>query len=136
MRPLEPTLTTHPLTAAQRVVTSELLREVYLAPRSAPLALYDHLSGRQAPWSESFAVAPSETASAVEGALRSLVMATRRLEPEEVDLSKLDRDSRLFRHMDALLNLWRDLDGALPDDQLQQEKSARARLARIGGSSS
>ncbi|MCC5986517.1 MAG: PD-(D/E)XK nuclease family protein [Pararhodobacter sp.] len=115
MNGLEPVVTVHPATGAFRTITPDLLAETYLAP--CPEAFDpDALSADGQPWSASMAVAPLETASAVSSALRALAMATQNLSPDEVDLSGLDRGSRLYRHLAALCDLWRQSPAALPED--------------------
>lgn len=62
------------------------------------------------------AVAPLETATALSAALCSLAVATKSLNPDEIGLGALDRDSRLYKHLAALCDLWRQVPGALPED--------------------
>ena len=61
-------------------------------------------------------VAPLETATAVSAVLRGLAVATNGLSPDEVDLGGLDRNSRLYEHLAALCDLWREASCALPED--------------------
>lgn len=121
----EPILSAHPLTGAERVVTPGLLREIYLAPRAVPYSLAEHLDDPDAPWAASLALAPAETATAVEAALVALMRATRRLDPGEIDASRLAPGSRLRRHVEALAALWRRLGDAIPPD-LQAVRHALA----------
>lgn len=116
MRSLQPLVTAHPMTGAFRSITPDLLAETYLAPRHEPFDLHAALADEYQPWSASIAVAPNETASAVSAALRALALATQRLSPDEIDLSGLDQDSRLYRHLVALCDLWRQAPAALPED--------------------
>ena len=70
---LEPLLTCHALSGAVRPVTPGLLGEIYLAPRTDTWPLAARVADGPAPWTASFAVAPTETALAVERALRALI---------------------------------------------------------------
>lgn len=116
MPALDPLVTAHPLTGAFRPVTPELLAEVYLAPRPRPCDLEAVLGGMEGPWSDSLAIAPRETATAVAQGLRALALAMPRLSPEDVALAPLAPESRLARHLEALLALWRAHAEALPED--------------------
>lgn len=116
MQPSEPILTVHPLTGAERVVTPGLLREIYLAPRPLPWSPAERLEDPHAPWAASLAAAPVETAAAVEAALVDLMRATRWLDPDEIDPSRLEPGSRLRRHVEALAAVWRRLADAIPED--------------------
>ncbi len=116
MNGLEPLVTVHSGTGAFRTITSDLLAETYLFPRPRTLDLNEVLSDGIFPWSASMAVAPVETAAAVSKALRSLAVATQSLNPEGVGLDALDRDSRLYKHLSALCEFWRQAPGALPED--------------------
>lgn len=108
--------TINPVTGAERRVSVELLRDAYLAPRAVPFDLGPMVADPSMPWAASYQVARNETVRAVENALRAVMMATTTLNPDEIELTRLDPDSRLARHMQALVGLWRSLDGALPDD--------------------
>ncbi|WGW02769.1 PD-(D/E)XK nuclease family protein [Tropicibacter oceani] len=108
---IDPLLTKSPLTDAVRHVTDALLAEVYLAPDLATPDLTTAL-GPGAPWSNSFAVAPQETARAVEAGLASVARATRRIDPADLDPDAL-APGRARSHLTALRDLWRDL-GSLP----------------------
>jgi RecB family exonuclease len=116
MNGLEPLVTVHAGTGAFRAITSDLLAETYLAPRPQAIDLNPMLADGTFPWSASMAVAPIETAAAVLAALRSLAVATHGLNPDEVGLGALDRDSRLYKHLAALCDLWRQAPGALTED--------------------
>lgn len=116
MNGLEPLVTVHSGTGAFRAITPDLLAETYLAPRPPAVDLNSVLLDGAFPWSASMAVAPLETTAAVSAALRSLAVATQGLNPDEVDLGSLDRDSRLYKHLSALCDLWRNAPGALPED--------------------
>jgi PD-(D/E)XK nuclease superfamily protein len=113
---LDPIITSHPLTGAQRRVSIDLLREVYLVPDIPAADIGLLVSDERNPWSESYTNAPRETLSAVSGALRSLMVATRRIDPSEIDISKLDPGSRLFHHVEALLRVWVAMGDAIPRD--------------------
>lgn len=108
---IAPLMTLSPATGAQRPVTEDLLAEVYLAPKVPDLKLADHL-GNGAPWSDSFAAAPDETARAVEAGLISVAHATPRLDPSDIMPESLP-ESRARSHLSAIRDLWRDL-GTLP----------------------
>jgi RecB family exonuclease len=116
MNGLEPLVTVHAGTGAFRAITSDILAETYLAPRPQAIDLNAVLADGAFPWSASMGVAPLETAAALSAALRSLAVATHGLSPEEVDLGAIDRDSRLYKHLAALCDLWRQAPGALPED--------------------
>lgn len=116
MNGLEPLMTVHAGTGAFRAITSDLLAETYLAPRVQSTDLAAVLEDKTFPWSASMTVAPVETAAAVSAALRSIAVATHGLSPDEVGLETLDRDSRLYKHLFALCDLWRQAPGALPED--------------------
>lgn len=116
MNGLEPLVTVHAGTGAFRAITSDLLAETYLAPRPQAIDLNPMLADGTFPWSASMAVAPIETAAAVLAALRSVAVATHGLNPDEVGLGALDRDSRLYKHLAALCDLWRQAPGALTED--------------------
>lgn len=109
-------LTISPVTGAERRVSVELLRDAYLAPRAMSFDLGPMVADPAMPWAASYEVARPETARAVEHALRAVMLATTTLNPDEIDLSALAPDSRLARHMQALVALWRALGGALPED--------------------
>ncbi|WP_417208895.1 PD-(D/E)XK nuclease family protein [Antarctobacter sp.] len=108
---IDPLITRSPATGAQRPVTEDLMAEVYLAPRRPALNLVDHL-GSAAPWSDSFAAAPVETAQAVEAGLLALAHATPSLDPADVVPDSLPA-GRARSHVTALRDLWRDV-GTLP----------------------
>lgn len=110
---IDPLMTANPVTGAVRFVTDNLLGETYLAPMSGERTLTDALKDRDAPWSESFEAAPTETARAVEAGLTAVARATRTLDPAEIDLSELP-ECRARTHLSALKALWQDL-GRLPD---------------------
>ena len=116
MNGLEPLVTVHAGTGALRAITSDLLSETYLAPRPQAIDLNAVLADGAFPWSASMGVAQLETATAVSAALRNLAVATHGLSPEEVDLGALDHDSRLYKHLAALCDLWRSAPEALPED--------------------
>ncbi|MFH1555891.1 MAG: PD-(D/E)XK nuclease family protein [Pseudomonadota bacterium] len=69
-------------------------------------------------WAESFAVAPGETARAVERALRDVMLASSTLRPDGIDLVGLDPQSRTHHHLSSLLELWGRLGDQLPEDLL------------------
>lgn len=116
MNGLEPLVTVHSETGAFRTITSDLLAETYLAPRPETIDLTAVLTDEAFPWSASMAVAPRETSAAVSAALRSLAMATNDLSPNEIDLAGLDADSRIYRHLAALRDLWRQAPAVLAED--------------------
>ena len=105
---IDPLLTRSSVTGAVRRVTDNLLAEVYLAPRTRALTLSDHF-WPGAPWSDSFAVAPQETARAVEAALVSLAHTAPHLDPSDIDPLRL-AEGRARTHLTALRDLWRELD--------------------------
>jgi len=116
MSAIEPLITVHGGTDAFRTITSDLLAETYLAPRPESTDLQAVLADEIFPWSSSMAVAPAETTASVSSALRSLVLATKGASPDEINLTALDPDSRLYQHLHALCHLWRETPAALPED--------------------
>ncbi|TDE40006.1 PD-(D/E)XK nuclease family protein [Antarcticimicrobium sediminis] len=113
---LEPLVTVYAGTGAFRTITSDLLAETYLAPRPQTINLNAVLADEAFPWSASMEVAPVETAAAVSAALRSVTLATSGLRPDEIDLACLDPDTRLYRHLAALCDLWRQAPAALAEN--------------------
>jgi hypothetical protein len=113
---LTPLITASPLTGAYRSITSDLLAEVYLAPRFVRVDPMAWLSEPGRPWSASMDVAPAETAAAVLGALRAVALATPNLSPDDIDLSRLAVGSRIYSHLRALQELWREAPELLPGD--------------------
>ena len=108
-------LTAHPVTGAIRALTPGLLREALLLPRPCPFELLPALAAQtDAPWAESFALAPAETAANICAELTGLILAAPEMRPDGIDPSQMP-DSRAARHLAALLDLWRALDGALPE---------------------
>lgn len=94
----------------------ELLQEAYLVPVLPPADVALLMKALAGPWTESYENAPRETVTSVSSALRELMLATRRIDPAEIDLFGLEAGSRLQRHVKALLELWRAMEGALPVD--------------------
>lgn len=114
MNLLSPIFTSHPLTGAERPVTIDLLRETYLVPIVEPADIGNLITHLSSPWSESFVNAPRETTAAVSDALSNLIRATRRVDPSEIDTSKIEPGTRLRIHVEALLQLWQAIGDALP----------------------
>lgn len=104
---LSPLMTRAPLTGAHRPVTSGLLRDAYLVPAIQPVDLQKLLTGRAAPWSDSFDAASDATTRAVESALTSVMRATTTLNFDELAPQHLP-DCRARSHLTALRDLWRD----------------------------
>lgn len=112
---IEYLLTAHPVTGAIRALTPGLLREALLLARPRPFDPMSVLAAQtDAPWAESLALAPTETAASILAELKGLILATPDMRPDGIDLSPLP-DSRAVRHLAALLDLWRALDDALPE---------------------
>lgn len=81
-------------------------------------------------WSQSFEVAPGETADEVEAALSLLVSATQ--PGEQIDIKHLDQlADRPRKHVQDIVQLLGHLDGLLPDDlfAIQQLIAAEANTA-------
>ena len=116
MNCLELPVTVHAGTGAFRAVTPDLLAETYLVPRPQEADLKSMLADDAFPWSASMSVAPIETATSVSAALRNLAAATQGLNPDEVYFGALDSDSRLYKHLAALCDLWRNAPGAVSED--------------------
>jgi len=112
---IEPLWTRAPATGAIRPLTTQLLSETYLAPKPAAFEVAPLAASADAPWAGSFAFAPDETTRAVSDALIALAAASEGLVPESIDLGSLP-EGRARRHLSALADLWRAMDGALPDD--------------------
>lgn len=106
---IDPLLTASPLTNAVRPVTTTLLRDSYLAPPVSSSDFGAVLTGRPAPWSDSLAVAPEATASAVQRALMEVIRATSQLDAAELLPERLP-DCRARTHLTALRDLWRETD--------------------------
>lgn len=112
---IEHLLTAHPVTGAIRPLTPDLLREALLLPRADAFDPMPVLAAQNAaPWAESFALAPAETAATVCAELTGLILATAEMRPDGIDLSRLP-DSRAARHLTALIDLWRALGDDLPE---------------------
>jgi hypothetical protein len=106
---IDPLLTHNVQTGAVRHVTDDLLAEVYLVPKGDAPNISDHLIGRNAPWSQSFAAAPEETTRAVEKGLITVARATTHLDPDALAPSALP-DGRARSHLTALRDLWLDIE--------------------------
>lgn len=71
---LEHLLTAHPVTGAIRPLTPDLLREALLLPRPDAFDPMPVLAAQTAaPWAESFALAPAETAATICAELTGLI---------------------------------------------------------------
>lgn len=112
---LDPLLTVHPFTGALRQVTPDLLAEVYLAPRAAPLDISELVGDGHWAWGESYLAAPRETAAAVETALFELVAAVADMDAALADPAGLPPESRAARHLGQLGDLWRAAGGGVPE---------------------
>ncbi|MBV7522680.1 PD-(D/E)XK nuclease family protein [Ensifer sp. ENS12] len=112
---LSPLETRSPTTGAERPVTPDLLASTFLAPRAASHELADILQDFDAPWSNSYAVAPDEVSQHIAAALRQLALATPGLSVEAINLSNLP-DGRARQHLAALKSLWERMEDALPED--------------------
>lgn len=94
-------------------LTDTGLAELSLAPKAPEWAPGKAIEEDPHPvWQESLANAPVETISGISAALEGLVLATADLCVPAVEAMG---DSRAWRHLDALSDLWRKLGGALPD---------------------
>ncbi len=94
----------------------DILHEVYLAPNVPPADIGFLIAAGDSPWAEIYKNAPHETVSAVSSALHNVMLATRQFDPAEIDIFKLDPDSRFHSHVEALLDIWRTMGNALPLD--------------------
>ncbi|MBD9541426.1 PD-(D/E)XK nuclease family protein [Ensifer sp. ENS04] len=112
---LSPLETRSPTTGAERPVTPDLLASTFLAPRAAAYELTDVLQNFEAPWSDSYAVAPDEVSQHIAAALRQLALATPGLSVQAIDLSNLP-NGRARHHLAALKSLWERMEDALPED--------------------
>lgn len=104
----------HPLTGAILTVTTDLLAEVYLAPKAADWDVRPALTAPDAPWADSLAVAPEAVVLAVERALRDVMAAVPGLEVENLRPETLPQ-SRARHHLSALKSVWQVV-GSLPPD--------------------
>ncbi len=111
---LDPLYYAHPLTGAVMPVTTDLLAEVYLAPKQDEWDLTPVLPDPTAPWSDSLAVAPENVALAVDHALRGVMAAVPGLDIENLRPEAM-ADSRARRHLLALKAVWQRM-GRLPED--------------------
>lgn len=111
---LDPLLYAHPLTGAVMPVTTDVLAETYLAPRFADWDISPGLAEPTGPWAESLRIAPAETSSAVERALRCVMQAAPDLDPAGWAPDRLP-PSRARRHLEALRDVW-VATGTLPAD--------------------
>ncbi|MGE4307412.1 MAG: hypothetical protein AB7E24_25685, partial [Novosphingobium sp.] len=89
-------------------LSPQLMASLYALPYCAEIPLREALEtqGKDAPWAESFAVAPEQTATAVAAMLRHLMMATRDLEPGSIATEALPSGARARTHIEALRDLW------------------------------
>lgn len=113
---LAPILTANPITGAERLITTDLLADAYLLELQASVTVDELLEHLEGPWKESLALAPGGTSQAITTALRQLALATRTLDPSEVNLDCLDHGARIHRHLSSLLELWNEVGEALPTD--------------------
>jgi hypothetical protein len=90
-------------------LTVGLLASLYALPERAEVPLRTALEAARdgQPWSESLAVAPEQTASAVTAMLRQVMLATPDLDPARIEMSALSDGSRAKAHLGALVELWR-----------------------------
>ena len=89
-------------------LSPQLLASLYALPHCAEMPLREVLEAqsKDAPWAESFTVAPEQTATAVAAMLRHLMMATRDLEPGSIATAVLATGGRARTHIEALRDLW------------------------------
>lgn len=89
-------------------LSPQLLASFYALPHCAEMPLREVLEaqGKDAPWAESFTVAPEQTATAVAAMLRHLMMATPDLEPGSIVTEALPTGGRARAHIEALRDLW------------------------------
>jgi len=111
---LVPLTTKSPVTGATRIITSDLLNETYLTPRSDCFDPGKHIDDAVFPWAQSYLQDPEGVEVAVKAALIDLMHATPGLNPENIDLQNLP-DGRAKTHLMALKTLWIKV-GILPED--------------------
>lgn len=99
-------------------LSAQLLSSLYALPHFSEKPMRDVLDAfcEAAPWAESYAIAPEQTASAVSAALRRLMMATSDLEPTSIKAHELAEGTRARLHLEALGNLWSAHPDILPSD--------------------
>lgn len=95
--------------AACLPLNANLLSSLYALPTFTKAALQPLLESQStaAPWADSLKVAPEQTARAIDAMLKELMLASAELQPDGIEIGHLDPNSRLFRHLGALLDLWR-----------------------------
>ncbi|AOL94014.1 PD-(D/E)XK nuclease family protein [Porphyrobacter sp. LM 6] len=94
-------------------LTVSLLSSLYALPAFPEVSVRDTLMRHieDAPWSESFGVAPEQTAAAVSAMLTDVMLATTDFDATKIDLSTLPQNERAKLHLDSLVDLWK----AVPD---------------------
>lgn len=99
-------------------LSAQLLSSLYALPHFSEKPVRDALDqlGDAAPWAESYAIAPEQTAGAVSAMLRRIMMATRDLEPTSITAHGLAEGTRARLHLAALFNLWSANPDILPSD--------------------
>lgn len=104
--------------ASATPLSAQLLGSLYALPERADVALREVLeaAGDGKPWSESLAIAPEQTATAVGAMLRQVMLATRDLKPASLNTGALAEGSRVRFHLQALIELWIAHPALLPSD--------------------
>lgn len=99
-------------------LTPQLLASLYALPERAekPLLAAMEALGEGQPWSESFAVAPEQTISAVGAMLRQVMAATCDLDPASIKTDALWGGGRAKLHLSALRDLWTLDPAVIPAD--------------------
>ena len=104
--------------ASCKPLSPQLLASLYALPHCAEMPLREVLEsqGEDAPWAESFAVSPEQTATAVAAMMHHLMMATRDLEPETIATEALPSGGRARVHIEALRDLWLSNPAIVPSE--------------------
>jgi hypothetical protein len=99
-------------------LNAQLLASLYALPHSTEKPVREALEqlGEAAPWAESYAIAPEQTAAAVTAMLRHIMMATSDLDPASITTEGLPAGTRARLHIEALSNLWSGNQDLLPAD--------------------
>lgn len=99
-------------------LTVSLLSSLYALPAcdESHLRVGVETSGTDQPWSNSLTVAPEQTIAAISAMLRQVMLATRGLDPAQIDTNGLPAGSRARVHLEALRELWTTHPAIVPAD--------------------
>ena len=96
----------------------ELLSSLYVlpAPQDNDALSILHASSDNAPWKESLAVAPAQTAQAVIAMLKHVMCATSDFQSSSIRTNCLVNESRARHHLLALISIWDSHPKIIPSD--------------------